>query len=91
MACTAWEKKNNYDNNMDRHFGKSYCHWLWLDIDPGVYKLWTLCRDDAAAACAREEAPLRLVSWLSFRLFKKCHEFIQTAMDGRPGVLTFSH
>ena len=78
---------HNYDNNMDRHFGKnehSYCHWLWLDIDPGVYKLWALCRDHPAAAFpgARDEAPLRLVSWLSFRLSRKCHEFIQTAMDG---------
>ena len=77
---------HNYDNNMDRHFGKSehsYSHWLWLDIDPGVYKLWALCRDHPSAAFprARDEAPLRLVSWLSFRLSQKCHEFIQTAMD----------
>ena len=31
----------NCGNNMD-HFGKnehSYCHWLWLNIDPGVFKL----------------------------------------------------
>ena len=72
---------------MDRHFGKSehsYSHWLWLDIEPGVYKLWALCRDHPAAALpvARDEAPLRLVSWLSFRLSKRCHEFIQAAMDG---------
>ena len=72
---------------MDRHFGKnehSYSHWLWLDIDPGVYKLWALCRDHPTAAFpgARDEAPLRLVSWPSFRLSQKCHEFIQTAMDG---------
>ena len=31
---------------------------------------------------AQDEAPLRLVSWLSFRLTKRCHAFIQTAMDG---------
>ena len=77
---------HNYDNNMDRHFGRSehsYSHWLWLDIDPGVYELWALCRDHPSAAFprARDEAPLRLVSWLSFRLSQKCHEFIQTAMD----------
>ncbi len=33
----------NYDNNMDRHFGRSehsYSHWLWLDIAPGVHKLF---------------------------------------------------
>ena len=76
----------NFDNNMDRHLGRdghSYCHWLWLDIAPGVYKLWTLCRDFPAAGhpVARDEAPLRLVSWLSFRLTKRCHAFIQTAMD----------
>ena len=61
----------------------SYSHWLWLDIDPGVYKLWALCRDYPSAAFpgARDEAPPRLVSWLSFRLSQKCHEFIQTAMD----------
>ena len=48
-----------------------------------VYKLWALCRDHPSAAFpgARDEAPLRLVSWLSFRLSQKCHEFIQTAMD----------
>ena len=74
-------------NNMDRHFGKSehsYCHWLWLNIVPGVYKLWALCKDHPAAALpgARDEAPLRLVSWLSFRLSRRCQEFIQTAMDG---------
>ena len=78
---------HNFDNNMDRHFGKnehSYSHWLWLDIDPGVYKLWALCGDHPTAAFpgARDEAPLHLVSWLSFRLSQKCHEFIQTAMDG---------
>ena len=77
----------NFDNNMDRHLGRdghSYSHWLWLDIAPGVYKLWTLCRDYPAAGhpVARDEAPLRLVSWLSFRLTKRCHAFIQTAMDG---------
>ena len=76
---------HNYDNNMDRHFGKSehsYGHWLWLDIDPGVCKLWALCRDHPSAAFpGGDEAPLRLVSWLSFRLSQKCHEFIQTAMD----------
>ena len=69
----------NFDNNMDRHLGRdghSYCHWLWLDIAPGVYKLWT-----AGHPVARDEAPLRLVSWLSFRLTKRCHAFIQTAMD----------
>ena len=76
----------NYDNNMDRRFGRdghSYSHWLWLDIVPGVYKLWTLCKDFPAAGhpVARDEAPLRLVSWLSFRLTKRCHAFIQTAMD----------
>ena len=76
----------NYDNNMDRHFGRdghSYSHWLWLDIVPGVYKLWTLCKDFPAAGhpVARDEAPLPLVSWLSFRLTKRCHAFIQTAMD----------
>ena len=55
----------NFDNNMDRHLGRdghSYSHWLWLDIAPGVYKLWTLCRDFPAAGhpVARDEAPLRL-------------------------------
>ena len=77
----------NYDNNMDRHFGKSehsYSHWLWLDIAPGVYKLWALCKAHPGAALpvARDEASLRLVSWLSFRLSRKCSEFIQMAMEG---------
>ena len=77
----------NYDNNMDRHFGQSehsYSHWLWLSIKPGVYKLWTLCKDHPGAAvpAARNEAPLRLVSWLSFRLSAQCQQFIiQEAMD----------
>ncbi len=71
---------------MDRHFGRevhSYSHWLWLNIEPGVYKLWALCRDHPAAAfpAARDEAPLRLVSWLSFRLSQRCQKFIQAAMD----------
>ena len=49
-----------------------------------MYKLWALCKDHPAAALpvARDEAPLRLVSWLSFRLSHRCQEFIQTAMDG---------
>ena len=48
-----------------------------------VYKLWALCRDYPAAGhpVARDEAPLPLVPWLSFRLTKRCHAFIQTAMD----------
>ena len=43
---------------------------LWLDIGSGTYKLWALCRDHPGAAvpAARDEAPLRLVLWLSFRL-----------------------
>ena len=58
-------------------------HWLWLDIAPGVYKLWALCRDHPAAGfpAARDEAPLRLVSWLSFQLSQRCQVFIQAAMD----------
>ena len=76
----------NFDNNMDRHFGKSehsYSHWLWLDIAPGIHKLWALCRDHRGAAvpAARDEAPLRLVSWLSFRPSTQCQRFIQEAMD----------
>ena len=50
----------------------------------GVYKLWALCKAHPGAALpeARNEASLRLVSWLSFRLSRKCSEFIQMAMEG---------
>ena len=50
---------------------------------PGMHKLWALCRDHPGAAvpAARDEAPLRLVSWLSFRLSIQCQRFIQAAMD----------
>ena len=36
----------------------------------------------AGLPAARNEAPLRLVSWLSFRLSDRCHAFIQAAPDG---------
>ena len=70
---------HNFDNNMDRHFGKRalICHWLWLDIDPGVHKLWAITH----LLQGHGMKPPYALSWLSFRLSQKCHEFIQTVMD----------
>ena len=55
------------------HFGPSehaYSHWLALDLPAGKIPLRTLLfvRPEAAAKAKRDATPLRLISWLSYKL-----------------------
>ena len=67
------------------HFGArehSYSHWLSLDLPTGW---WDLARflflyPNAASSMKRDATPLRLLSWLSFRLEPAVETLIEEAM-----------
>ena len=67
------------------HFGAnehSYSHWLSLDLPAGWWDLARLLfmHPDAASAAKRDATPLRLLSWLSFRLEPAVEELIEDTM-----------
>ena len=67
------------------HFGPSehgYAHWLALDLPNGTMQLSTLLflRTEAAAKAKRDATPLRLISWLSYKLNSDLELFIEKAM-----------
>ena len=68
------------------HFGPSehdYSHWLALDLPAGKIPLRTLLflRPEAAAKAKRDATPLRLISWLSYKLNPELELFIEQAME----------
>ena len=55
-----------------------YAHWLGLDLPGGMLQLSQLlflC-PEAAAAAKRDETPLRLISWLNYKLDLKLNRLI---------------
>ena len=61
------------------HFGPSehdYSHWLALDLPAGNF-----LRPEAAAKAKRDATPLRLISWLSYKLNPELELFIEQAME----------
>ena len=67
------------------HFGPSehaYSHWLALDLPAGEIQLRTLLfvRPEAAAKAKRDATPLRLISWLSYKLNPELELFIEQGM-----------
>ena len=67
------------------HFGPSehgYSHSLALDLPNGTMQLSTLLfmRPEAVAKAKRDATPLRLISWLSYKLNSDLELFIEKAM-----------
>ena len=67
------------------HFGAmehNYSHWLCLDNSAGWWDLprFLFCKAEAASAAKRDATPLRLLSWLSFRLEPAVEKFIEDTM-----------
>ena len=66
------------------HFGPSehgYAHWLGLSLPHGKVPLSTLLFwiPDAASKNKRDATPLRLISWLSYKLRPEVDQFIEEA------------
>ena len=68
------------------HFGAMehnyYSHWLCLENSAGWWDLprFLFCKAEAASAAKRDATPLRLLSWLSFRLEPAVEKFIEDTM-----------
>ena len=68
------------------HFGAGdhgYAHWLGLELPGGMLQLSQLlflC-PEAAAAAKRDETPLRLISWLNYKLDPELEKFVEGAMQ----------
>ena len=67
------------------HFGAkehSYSHWLTLNHSAGWWDLarFLFLHPDAASSAKRDATPLRLLSWLSFRLEPAVDELIEATM-----------
>ena len=68
------------------HFGAGehgYAHWLGLDLPKGILQLSQLLflRPEAASAAKRDETPLRLISWLNYKLDPELETFVEEAMQ----------
>ena len=67
------------------HFGvkeHNYSHWLTLDHVAGWWDLarFLFVHSEAACSAKRDATPLRLLSWLSFRLEPAVNELIEATM-----------
>ena len=67
------------------HFGAkehSYSHWLTLNHPAGWWDLarFLFLHPEAASSAKRDATPLRLLSWLSFRLEPAVDELIEATM-----------
>ena len=67
------------------HFGAkehSYSHWLTLNHSAGWWDLarFLFLHPEAASSAKRDATPLRLLSWLSFRLEPAVDELIEATM-----------
>ena len=67
------------------HFGAkehNYSHWLSLNHTAGWWDLarFLFVNPEAASSAKRDATPLRLLSWLSFRLEPSVDELIEATM-----------
>ena len=68
------------------HFGPDehdYSHWMALNLPNGSITLRVLLfiRPEAASKARRDATPLRLISWLSYKLNPELEQFIEQAME----------
>ena len=84
-CCTKYTYIMNESPAYKGHFGSSdhgYAHWLGLKLPGGILQLSQLlflC-PEAAASAKRDATPLRLISWLSYKLNPDLESFIEKAM-----------
>ena len=85
-CCTSFTYIMNESASYKGHFGAGehgYSHWLGLDLPKRVLQLSQLLflRPEAASAAKRDETPLRLISWLNYRLDPELETFVEDAMQ----------
>ena len=85
-CCTSFTYIMNESASYKGHFGAGehgYAHWLGLDLPKGVLQLSQLLflRPEAASAAKRDETPLRLISWLNYKLDPELETFVEGAMQ----------
>ena len=85
QCCSKYTYIMNESPAYKGHFGPSdhgYSHWLGLELPHGMLQLSQLLflRPEAAAEAKRDATPLRLISWLSYKLNPELENFIEQAM-----------
>ena len=84
-CCAKYTYIRNESPAYKGHFGSSghcYAHWLGLELPGGVLELSQLLFivPEAAASAKRDATPLRLISWLSYKLDAEVESLIEAAM-----------
>ena len=85
-CCTSFTYITNEIASYKGHFGPDdhdYSHWMALELPHGSYALRVLLfiRPAAASKARRDATPLRLISWLSYKLNPELEQFIEKAME----------
>ena len=85
-CCTSFTYITNEIASYKGHFGPDehdYSHWMALELPHGSYALRVLLfiRPEAASKARRDATPLRLISWLSYKLNPELEQFIEKAME----------
>ena len=85
-CCTSFTYITNDIASYKGHFGPDdhdYSHWMALELPHGSYALRVLLfiRPAAASKARRDATPLRLISWLSYKLNPELEQFIEKAME----------
>ena len=85
-CCTSFTYITNEITSYKGHFGPDdhdYSHWMALELPHGSYALRVLLfiRPAAASKARRDATPLRLISWLSYKLNPELEQFIEKAME----------
>ena len=85
-CCTSFTYITNEIASYKSHFGPDehdYSHWMALNLPNGSIALRVLLfiRPEAASKAKRDATPLRLISWLSYKLNPELEQFIEQAME----------
>ena len=85
-CCTSFTYITNEIASYKGHFGPDehdYSHWMALNLPNGSIALRVLLfiRPEAASKAKRDATPLRLISWLSYKLNPELEQFIEQAME----------
>ena len=85
-CCTSFTYVTNEIASYKGHFGPDehdYSHWMALNLPNGSITLRVLLfiRPEAASKARRDATPLRLISWLSYKLNPELEQFIEQAME----------
>ena len=85
-CCTSFTYITNEIASYKGHFGPDehdYSHLMALNLPNGSITLRVLLfiRPEAASKARRDATPLRLISWLSYKLNPELEQFIEQAME----------